>query len=181
MTATAEFVVPRSIPMMGPFTLPLSALVSSAYPRRKCDVKGARYADDLKMDVARGTACFDVSLDARVMGVEELRLTFRMSLEESMMAVLTHYDTRNREKEGEVDEEVDGEMDDAAQDAVVSKRRRRADEVFAHGRSFHDILYRAHMRHRHSRMLVASLLSLELILTMFSLSALWRLEDILDR
>lgn len=70
MTATAEFVVPKSIPMMGPLTLPLSALVSSAYPLRNCDVIGARYADDLKVDVARGTACFDVSLDARVMRLE---------------------------------------------------------------------------------------------------------------
>ena len=105
MTATAEFVVPRSIPMMGPFTLPLSALVSSAYPLRNCDVKGARYADDLKVDVARGTAYFDVSPDARVMAIEELRLTFRMSLEESMMAVLTHYDTRKGEEEDEAMEE----------------------------------------------------------------------------
>ena len=45
MTATAELVVPRSIPMMGPLTLS----PSSAYPLRNCDVSGARYADDLKV------------------------------------------------------------------------------------------------------------------------------------
>lgn len=68
MTATAELVVPKSIPMMGPLTLPPSAFVSSAYPLRNC-VRGARYADDLKVDVARGTAWVEVSLlsPARVM------------------------------------------------------------------------------------------------------------------
>lgn len=67
ITATAEFVVPKSIPIMGPFTLPLSAFVSSAYPLLNCDVIGARYADDLKVEVARGTAYIDVSVAARVM------------------------------------------------------------------------------------------------------------------
>lgn len=69
MTATAELVVPRSIPMIGPFTFPLSAFVSSAYPRRNCDVRGARRADDRKEDVARGIACVQCQsrVHARVM------------------------------------------------------------------------------------------------------------------
>nr|POE88001.1 hypothetical protein CFP56_11230 [Quercus suber] len=52
MTATAELVVPKSIPMTWPLTFSPS-LTFSAYPLRNCDVMGARMADDLSVDVAR--------------------------------------------------------------------------------------------------------------------------------
>lgn len=113
ITATAELVVPRSIPMIGPFTFPLSAFVSSAYPRRNC-VIGARRADDRKVDVARGTACVRCQsrLNARVMAnvAEELPLTFRITLEESIFAGFTHYDTRKEEGTMEMDERAEWEV-----------------------------------------------------------------------
>lgn len=58
MTATAEFVVPRSIPMTGPVTFWPSPLTFSvvAYPLLKQDIVGALYADERKVEVARGTA-----------------------------------------------------------------------------------------------------------------------------
>lgn len=55
MIATAEFVVPKSMPMTGPFTLS-SLCIFSAYPLRNVDVIGARTADDLKAVGARGIA-----------------------------------------------------------------------------------------------------------------------------
>jgi hypothetical protein len=55
ITATAELVVPRSMPMTCPLTFSPS-LNFSAYPLRNCDAIGVLKADDLKEDVARGTA-----------------------------------------------------------------------------------------------------------------------------
>lgn len=70
ITATAELVVPRSIPMTWPFTFSPSPFMSSAYPLRNCDVIGARNADDLNVEVARGTAC-DPLVIARVIHPED--------------------------------------------------------------------------------------------------------------
>lgn len=54
MRATAEFVVPRSIPITGP----LIFFLSSAYPLRNCEVKGALKVEARgTTDVARGNIC----------------------------------------------------------------------------------------------------------------------------
>ena len=45
----------------------------------------------------------------------ELQRTFRMSLEESMVVVLTHYDTHKEEEEDEAMERSGGWMVDEAQ------------------------------------------------------------------
>lgn len=58
ISATAELVVPRSIPMTGPLTFsPSSPLMFSAYPLLNCVDTGVLNAGDLNVEVARGTAC----------------------------------------------------------------------------------------------------------------------------
>lgn len=53
MTATAELVVPKSIPMTWPLTFS-SLLMFSAYPLRKVDAIDGLKADVRREEVARG-------------------------------------------------------------------------------------------------------------------------------
>jgi hypothetical protein len=78
MTATAELVVPRSIPMTEPLTF------SSAYPRAKA---GARKAGVQRAaEAARGRSCDAVSVLSGCMGDKDL-LTVLDNLEDSIVNV----------------------------------------------------------------------------------------------
>jgi len=61
ITATAELVVPRSMPIMGPLTFSPASFTFSVVAHLRCNPIGALYADDLKVGAARGTACAEVS------------------------------------------------------------------------------------------------------------------------
>jgi hypothetical protein len=56
MSATAELVVPRSIPITGPLTFS-SLSIFSAYDRLNDELMGALYAEERRVEVARGAAC----------------------------------------------------------------------------------------------------------------------------
>jgi len=55
MSATAELVVPRSIPITGPLTFS-SLSIFSAYDLLNDELMGALYAEERRVDVARGAA-----------------------------------------------------------------------------------------------------------------------------
>lgn len=57
MRATAELVVPKSIPMTGPLTFS-SLSIFSAYDLLNVEVMGDLYAEERREEVARGTACW---------------------------------------------------------------------------------------------------------------------------
>lgn len=56
MSATAELVVPRSIPITGPLTFS-SLSIFSAYDLLNDELMGALYAEERRVEVARGAAC----------------------------------------------------------------------------------------------------------------------------
>jgi len=56
MSATAELVVPRSIPITGPLTFS-SLSIFSAYVLLNDELMGALYAEERRVEVARGAAC----------------------------------------------------------------------------------------------------------------------------